>query len=76
MIPRFTLSHQPKNGTQRVVTDAADGSNHLQVFMNGSRLKKQKNAKYRAYLGRLFYSSSASSSASSSISSTGVAVAM
>jgi hypothetical protein len=26
----------PKNGTQRVVTDAADGSNHLQVFMNRS----------------------------------------
>ncbi len=26
----------PKNGTQRVVTDAADGSDHLQVFMNGS----------------------------------------
>jgi hypothetical protein len=26
----------PKNGTQRVVTDIADGSNYLQVFMNGS----------------------------------------
>ncbi len=28
--------HNPKNGTQRVVIDPADGSNHLQVFMNGS----------------------------------------
>ncbi|MGH9951472.1 MAG: hypothetical protein ACRD5J_07600, partial [Nitrososphaeraceae archaeon] len=26
----------PKNGTQRVVTDDADGSNHLEVFFNGS----------------------------------------
>jgi hypothetical protein len=27
--------HKPKNGTQRVVTDSADSSSHLQVFMNG-----------------------------------------
>lgn len=26
----------PKNGTQRVVTDATDESKHLQVFFNGS----------------------------------------
>jgi hypothetical protein len=38
----------PKNRTQRVVTDSADGSDHLQVFMNGSwmhdyRCKDQTN---------------------------------
>jgi hypothetical protein len=26
----------PKNGTQQVVTDATDSSDHLQVFFNGS----------------------------------------
>ena len=40
--------HNPKNGTQKVVTDPTDGSNHLEVFMNGSwmhdyRCKDQTN---------------------------------
>jgi hypothetical protein len=40
--------YNPKNGTQRVIIDPADGSNHLQVFFNGSwmhdyRCKDQMN---------------------------------
>jgi hypothetical protein len=31
---RYSLHTNPKNGTQRAITDPIDGSNHLQVIMD------------------------------------------